>query len=324
WKADIDDDKSSVGRFSSMLNGGHIDVLCQRPDFFRKDLQLELRAGAGGGERYTDHDDDMEGKIPLLLNFGFSLQYFIWKNWYAEAGIDFQYMTVVKNARIYPAIGMGWQFGRWAERKEVDRMLERGEDPSVPVTGIPENELTLSMGWSPVIRLSDYTTTRTHWNEYGHYYEERKRSELERFNPAGAYLRAAYLPYRWGANKLGVEFSFFILDFPVRRTFDKNRALGLLRGAQFDVLYQRKLREEWQLNVRLGPGFGNPYLDETDVAFTFNTGFSVQRFFWRGLYAEAGLDLVASVYNRTRWVLNPAIGIGWQFNRDAETGLRLK
>jgi hypothetical protein len=98
-----------------------------------------------------------------------------------------------------------------------------------------------------------------------------------------------------------------------------------LRDAQFNVLYQRKLPKDWQLNVRLGTGFGNPHLNDKGVALTLNTGLSVQRFFWRGLYAEAGFDIIGSFYDETpRWMLSPGIGIGWQFNLNTETGLRLK
>ncbi|MDR2767385.1 MAG: hypothetical protein LBB82_03560 [Treponema sp.] len=330
WAADSDD--SSAGdRFWEMLTAGHLDVVYQKPDFFRKDLQLELRAGLGGGDDYVDRDNtgsDTGSEFPLFWNLGFSVQYFIWKNFYAEAGIDFLYATGPGYLMIHPVLGIGWQFGRWAEYKEVTNLLKQGEDPSVPVTGIPKNEITLSVGWAPVITLSDYTFTHTgtYWNGSSWVTHEEERTDLKTFNPAGAYLRAACLPYRWGNNKLGFEFAFFILDY-YRRVKTENKAqrmVALMRGAQGNILYQRKLREDWQLNARLGAGIGHPYQEGDGVALTFNGGLSVQRFFVQGFYAEAGLDLIASSYVKTRWMLSPAIGIGWQFNRDAETGLRLK
>jgi hypothetical protein len=251
-----------------------------------------------------------------MLNAGLSVQYFIWKNLYAEAGIDFQYMTGVDHFMMRPAVGLGWQFGRWAEVAEVDRALKRGEDPSVPVTDIPKNEGTLSLGWSPMIPLFDYTYT-----EHGS-----ENADLDVFNPLGAYLRIAYLPHRLCSNKLGFEFAIYVLEHPNRETYGDYRYIDLLRYVQLSVLYQQKLPKDWQLNARFGAGIANPYDPKEDVTIPFavNAGLSVQRFFWRGLYAEAGLDMVVSFGRKTHWMLNPGIGIGWQFNRDTETGLRLK
>jgi hypothetical protein len=149
---------------------------------------------------------------------------------------------------------------------------------------------------------------------------------LAPFNPLGAYLRAAYLPHRWGDNKFGFEFAIYVLEHPNRETYGEYKYIDLLRYVQFGALYQRKLPKDWQLNARAGVGISNPSDPDysVDIPFAMNAGLSVQRFFWRGLYAEAGLDMVVSLGRKTHWMLNPGIGIGWQFNRDAETGLRLK
>jgi hypothetical protein len=314
---------SGPGDYLGTIRGGHMDIVYQKTFSSWKNWQLELRAGAGGSDDYDDTVSDFDGDIPFpfMLNFGASAQYFIWKNLYAEAGLDFQYVTGVGHFMMRPALGMGWQFGRWTELTAVDNALKRGEDPSVPVTDIPKNEITLSVGWSPVIPLSDYTYTE--WEGMS----MAERNDLQLFNPLGMYLRTAYLPYRWGGSKLGFEFALHMLD-PLNRKDDENfyKYLDLLRYMQFGVLYQRRLPKNWQLNARLGIGISNSYANDVgDIEPALNAGLSIQRFFWRGFYAEAGLDVITSFYNnKARWMLNPGIGIGWQFNRDAETGLRLK
>ncbi|MDR2047828.1 MAG: hypothetical protein LBP69_00085, partial [Treponema sp.] len=248
---------------------------------------------------------------------------------YAEAGLDFQYITTSEHFMLRPALGIGWQFGRWAEVVEVDKALKRGEDPSVPVTGIPKSEGTISLGWSPMIPLFDYTKRRSQWRfdgfSYVEYIEE-ENGDLNVFNPLGAYLRMAYLPHRWGDNKFGFEFAIYVLDHPNRETYDDYKYIDLFRYMQFGVLYQRRLPKDWQLNARFGVGISNPYdpWEDVDIPLALNLGLSVQRFFWRGLYAEAGLDMVVSLGRETHWMLSPGIGIGWQFNRDTEPGLRLK
>jgi hypothetical protein len=162
-----------------------------------------------------------------------------------------------------------------------------------------------------------------------------EEADLRAFNPLGAYLRTAYLPYRWGDNKLGFEFALYILDHPNRMSYDEWRYVDLLRYVQLGIVYQRKFYD-WQLNARLGAGVSNPYEytdddptnhhddDGVSIPPAMNFGLSVQRFIKNGFYVEAGLDMVISFGYDTHRMLNPGIGVGWQFNRDAETGLRLK
>jgi hypothetical protein len=227
-------------------------------------------------------------------------------------------MLAVDHFMILPALGVGWQFGRWPEVTEVNRALKRGGDPSVPVTDIPKNESLLSLGWAPMIPLgmdrSDGVTTL-----------------LWPVTPQGAYFRTAYIPYRWGRNKLGMEFNIYILEHPNRREWSDDMAdiVGILSHVHLGVLYQRKLAEKWQLNGRVGIGISNPY-DFRDnssgwgIPFSINTGLSAQYFFWKGFYAEAGLDMFVSLSYENHWMLHPGFGVGWQFNRDTETGLRSK
>jgi hypothetical protein len=324
WVSGHDD--PGVWEYFGTISGGHLDIVYQKTLPSWKNWQFELRAGIGGGNPYDDTYFDEFEDFPFLINAGFSTHYFIWKNLYAEAGIDFQHMPESNHFMILPALGMGWQFGRWAEVAEVDKALKRGEDPSVPVTDIPKDEITLSLGWSPMIPLFDYTYTDWNWVP-GLGLVEDKKADLQPFNPLGAYLRIAHLPHRWGDNKFGYEFTVYVLDHPNRETYDPPyNYLDIWRyGQQLGVLYQRRLPKDWQLNVRGGVGISNPYdphVDEVDIPIGVNAGLSVQRFFRRGFYAEAGLDMVVSFGRKTHWMLNPGIGIGWQFNRDTETGFR--
>jgi hypothetical protein len=324
------------------FSGGHFDLLYQK-EFFEK-WQLNVRIGAGGGEEYNEHDYSSgqtyeESYIPsILLNFGVSAQYFIWKNLYAEAGINFQYMLGVEHFMIRPGIGLGWQFGRWSEYTEVTKAQRQGEDPSVPVTDIPKSEFILSLGWAPMIPV------------YGINYVEKDHNAsysnpgsdltvLRPFNPLGAYFRAAYIPYRWGKNKLGVEWQLYILEHANRVEWTNEedvfyRYLDIVSTSHIGILYQRALADPWQLSVRLGGGISNPYSIEEDdsssnnnnseveIPFSMGVGASVQYFFWHNLYAEAGLDFTMTFGRYTHSILRPTIGIGWQFNNNAETGLR--
>jgi hypothetical protein len=319
WMFEHDD--PWLGEYFGTVSAGHLDIVYQNAPIMWRNWQIELRAGIGGGDTYDDTYYDHNSDDPLLLNFGFSVQYFIWKNLYTEAGMDFQYMTRVEHLILRPAVGIGWQFGRWGEVADVDRVLRRGKDPSVPVATTPKTEYTLSVGWAPMIPLFDYTYTR--WNGT----EEIEQADLTPFNPLGTYLRTANLPHRWGDNKVGFEFAIYVLEHPNRETYDEYRYIDLLRYAQFGILYQRKLPKDWQLNARLGIGISNPYDTQAEnivIPIAANAGLSVQRFLWKGLYAEAGLDFIVSFGRETHRMLSPSIGIGWQFNRDAETGLRLK
>ncbi|MDR2370791.1 MAG: hypothetical protein LBD71_04870, partial [Treponema sp.] len=210
------DNSIDVKNFGDIFNGfsgAHVDLLYQ--GVFSERWQFNARAGVGGGDTYYDtggYDDDV---VPLLLNFGASVQFFMWKNLYAEAGADFQYMRAVSHFMIRPAIGMGWQFGKWPEYAEVKSALKRGIDPSVPVTDIPRGEFTLSLGWSPMIPLYGMDYVNVHHDSRGNP-TGREITLLRPFNPLGAYVRAAYLPYRWENNKLGAELELYMLEHPNR------------------------------------------------------------------------------------------------------------
>jgi hypothetical protein len=317
---------NAQGYFST-ISGGHLDMVYQTAPVSWQGWQIEVRAGIGSGDPYDDtrdyYNNEQDIPVPLLLNFGFSAQYFFWKNLYAETGLDFQYMTRAGHFMLRPALGLGWQFGRWSEVDEVKRALRRGKDPSVPVTGIPKNELTLSLGWSPMIPLFDYEYTQ--WDGA----KSVKKADLEPVNLAGAFLRMAWLTHRWDDNKFGFEFALYVLDHPNRETYDSPyNYIDILRYGYIGILYQRRLPEkDWQANARLGAGTSNPYdprSENVEIPLVLNAGLSIQRFFRGGLYAEAGFDFAVSFGREPHLILNPGIGLGWQFNRDAETGLRLK
>jgi hypothetical protein len=217
--------------------------------------------------------------------------------------------------------------GRWAEFAEVAEALEAGEDPSVPVTGIVKEEGTISLGWAPMIPGFGITRVATDHSWGGT--TDVKR--LDPVNPLGAYLRASTIPYRWGSNKLGFEWNIYVLETPNRWEWIDDRFyryLDLLSAVQFNILYQRVLSDPWQLSVRAGLGISNPYDNEDDdnesveIPPAVNAGVSFQYFFWKGFYAEAGLDYTISLGRRFHHIIRPGIGIGWQFNRNAETGFK--
>ncbi|MDR0602105.1 MAG: hypothetical protein LBG42_06945, partial [Treponema sp.] len=304
--------------------------------------QLNVRAGAGGSESYhyernffekvygidyfAPWDDISEEPWGLMTNFGVSAQFFAWKNLFFEAGMDFQYMPSVYHFMMRPGIGLGWQFGRWAEAPEVKGALKRGDDPSVPVTDIIKDEYTFSVGWAsmvPFYHINRRTTAKfdsSRWSVYPlpggglgvlPYTYEPAMTILDPFNPVSFYLRAAYIPYRWNKNRLGMEFNLYVLEHPNRETWAEGySSLDILSAAHVDILYQRILTEPLRFNVRLGFGISNPYNieennDGLEIPFAMNAGVSAQYFIWKNLYAEAGLDFALSFGTRVHGIFRP-------------------
>ena len=267
---------------------------------------------------------ELHSKI-LWFNLGYSIQYFIWKNFYAEAGIDLFYGhdLIGGNSRfvIRPAIGFGFQLGRWGEQIDVARGLKQEQDYSVPVTSPPKGEHILSIGWAPIIPMAGinlYSNRTT--GEQGDKY-------LSVFNPVGFNIRYAYLPHIWGKNKFGyeVESSFLFRTEGGEADFFDN-----INSLLFGIRYQRVITDSLYLNTRAAFGIANAYkymeyyqYNSMEMGLAFNFGTAVQYFFWKDLFAQVSLDILLVHDVRTRVQFRPGISIGWQFNRDTETGLRL-
>jgi hypothetical protein len=167
---------------------------------------------------------------------------------------------------------------------------------------------------------------------------------LGTFNPLGFNLRAAYIPLHWGNNKLGIELELSMLNSPCREKMqEQDKWWPLVSEFVLGVRYQRVLSEDWQVNFRAAVGIiplytfqthdGRKYFsDDGDKEFGFKFGASAQYFFWKNLYVEGSIDTVLTKTERDddlgissdpRLYLRPSIAIGWQFNRNTETGLRL-
>jgi len=338
-----------IGNIFTSGRFGTFNLLYQYPFYER--WQHNIRFGIGWGDNYYTTvtypygwPDVSHNGLAIYFNLGYSVQYFFWKNLYAEAGLGLEMIRYLGQNRfmLIPAIGIGWQMGRWAEYPEVAEGAKRGKDYSVPVTDKPRPEQLISLGWAPMIPLAgidrrgwdDSTGTATGAEFIGP------------INPLGLSLRYAYLPYRWGKNKLGLEFEFTMLQHKNNGELKKSvRALDLISDIMLGLRYQRVLDEKWQINFRAGAGIANAYAYhrrepladwETPTngpAFGFKFGASAQYFFWKDLYVEGGLDFVLAfvgapkedrgVSGDPRLYMKPTIAIGWQFDRNNETGLRL-
>jgi len=343
------------GSIFEAIHGGTLNFLYQRPAAER--WQHNIRIGMGAGEAYL-YDDQVsfeteyykyESAADIYLHLGYSAQFFLWKNLYLEAGLDLLYGVGFKTAAnaliLRPALGMGWQMGRWADYSEVAERAKRGEDHSVPVTEPPKAETVFSIRWLPLVPLYGFDQYAT--LDYPSYYEDgsynnERRQFLQSFNPGGIGILIAVLPHRWGRNKLGFGFEFSLLDHK-NRDLSETSGLDLINRALFGLYYQRVASEKWQIGVHAGIGLSNAYdydVYETHsfynsdslsirangggVSFATNFGVSGQYFFWNNAYIEAGLDLdLLSYYGTTRGSLRPIIALGWQGYRNNETGLRL-
>jgi hypothetical protein len=328
--------------FFQALNYGTVNLLYQLP--LGERWQHNARFGAGTGESFHDETGKAYSEIiPIYFNLGYSAQFFLWKNFYLEAGLDIQYVISsdgglpLNHLMFRPGIGLGWQMGRWAEYAEVMEGAKQGKDYSVPVTDIPGPEHLFSVGWSPMVPLfgidlyaARNTGTAT----------ERGTQYLQSFNAGGISFRYAYFPYLWGGSKLGVDVELHLLHHNGRDTYSAVDSLDgtLMLFNEFFVglRYQRVLNESWQLNTRAAAGISQGYhISEqfnddgkiTDysnsLGLAINIGGSAQYFFWKNAYVEAGLDIAFIFSDKTKSVLRPGISIGWQFNRNTEIGLRL-
>ena len=326
------------GWYSRMFNpleSGTFNLLYQLAVSER--WQGNVRFGVGAGETY--HKNYSGGdEIFIYFDLGYSVQYFIWKNLYAEAGLNFVYAHNYDlghgHLMIKPNIGIGWQAGRWAEWAEVAEGAARENDYSVPVKDGPKPEFILSLGWAPMIPLSG--TERYGWDN--NTWTVSNTEFIQSFNAGGANFRFAWIPYIWRKNKLGFEIEMDILN---HKNANLIRDYFPLNEVMFGIRYQRVLNDNWQLNAKAGIGmvpiYAYSYYHEWEYAesggeFGFNFGASVQYFIWRNLYVEGGLTFILTktsenlgknVSNDPRLYMKPNIAIGWQFNRNNETGLRL-
>jgi hypothetical protein len=144
--------------------------------------------------------------------------------------------------------------------------------------------------------------------------------------PAGFYARVNVVPLKrlWGF--VGAEFSpqASILETGA----DAFQLHGTMVNFAFDALYQYWFSgRTMALDLRLGGGFaviGGIYFDHRDgsssdpvatVLPLVNMGISVERRFWRGLFAEAGLEYVQYFSSRSPapGLLKFTAGAGWRF-----------
>jgi hypothetical protein len=366
---------SGFSQLMDTMKEGSINLLYQLPVLER--WQHNIRFGAGFGYPYHTYTDffiynDLspflgypfiykqhiyqKEVVPLMLNLGYSVQYFLWKNLYLEAGLDIQYVfsiSVDQSLRHWifrPGIGIGWQMGRWAEYAEVAEGARKGEDYSVPVLQTPKAEHLLSVGWSPYISLfgfERYGLQRFQRMLYSSnkiidepYYVRNNIKYADPVNLLGLNLRYAYLPYRWGKNKFGFDFELNLL-FQGNQDKIDNKLLDIVSEALIGFRYQRILNDDWQMNFRVGAGIANSYDYMTETRYVFpgitvidgassrhhfalDMGVSAQYFFWNNAYIEAGIDsIIIFKDGKNSAALRPGIAIGWQFNRNNETGLRL-
>jgi len=369
-----------IGSFFETMRFATINLLYQYS--FANRFQHNVRLGIGIGEPYHTYgepDVDIAGNdyykhedysLFVYNSFGYSIQYFFWKNLYVEAGIDVIYSYGVNIFNIHgenrnhdhfmirPGIGIGWQAGRWEDYAQVAEGAKAGKDYSVPVTENPKPEQLLSIGWAPMIPISginQYGWIKPGYDAAGNPIGGVWGDEfIKPFNPLGLNIRYAYIPYRWGVNKLGYEFEISILSHLHSRDefWPMDKYWDLLSEIIFGIRYQRVLNENWQLNFRTGFGMSNNYyynrwnekeedpstgqaVPGTDywgwngMSYTCKLGASAQYFIRNGFYAEVSLDLTVIENWRNKntdspsLYLKPGIAFGYQYKRNNETGLRL-
>lgn len=290
--------------------------------------------GLANGDAYLGQNEarsSIFSAVPFVWDIGITTQYFLWKNLAVNAGLDFQVISDIANDpqfRITPHIGFTWQFSKWAEHAEIAEAARWGEDYSVPVYDIPKREYLLSVGWAPMVPLGNMDI-------YSRDYKTAAHQHLQPFNPGGVSLRYAYLPIVWNKNKFGFDMEFNLL---VTKNMDTLNNFGIGFPPGFDILsemafgirYQRVFLDSLQLNVRSLFGIGNSYLyiyndkyDENYIpSLIYKAGLSLQYFFVRGLYAEAGVDFTYLTLG-VHFYMKPHISLGWQFNHNTPTGMQL-
>ncbi|MCL1928957.1 MAG: hypothetical protein FWG07_09235 [Treponema sp.] len=190
---------------------------------------------------------------------------------------------------------------------------------------------TLSFGWAPTYALFDLDNAWYDKDDIFNYYEPVQYRELERFTPRSYYIRFGFIPVKTRFGNFGMEAQLdFIVDEFCKYEWDRDpggysQIFKAVRFGTINLLYQYLLSERWQHNVRFGVGGGYSYHgSQSDnagdyLAIYYQLGYSAQYFFWKNLYAEAGIDLLLShISKHNHFMIRPGIGIGWQAGRWAE------
>jgi len=331
WAETTDVERYPWTVFSS-INSVSLNVLYQWVVTERWMNNFRLGIGLGTLSHDFNYKFEPDLGIPLMINFGITAQYFLWKNLSISAGADFKYIFEpwknIHRNQIYPVLGLAWQLGRWAEHAEIAEAGKWGEDPSYPVISVPKREHLLSLGWAPMIPLNmdHYARQEGEGGTAGN-------QHLTGFNALGLSLRYGYLPIVWGKNKFGFDMEFTMLGTRNWKKLDNSEApafIDNLSELALGARYQRVLLDQLQLNGRLLFGAGNAYIytshDGYDknrlFSYIFKAGLSAQYFFWQTCYAEAGLDFTY-LETANRCYLKPHIGIGFQFNLHTPPGMNI-
>jgi len=308
-----------------------LNLLYQFPQIGR--WQHNIRLGFGLSNNYYNnyiyYDDTYSFDIPMLINLGFSSQYFLWKNLYLEAGLDMQYTFSTNDnfplsfITLRPSINIGWQFERWIDYSEVSEGMMRGEDYSYPVTQPPRTEHMFSVIWHPMIPWYGMDLYGDYYDDDGHLIPM-----LQNINVLAFSANYTRLPYRWNNNKLGFGITVGALYHINNHLIeDELQLFDLISIFTFGLHYQRTMQNNWQVNAHAHIGISNPYdykVTFLGPALALNYGASVQYFFTDTIFVEAGMDMIWLFYNSTfRSMLRPKLAAGIQLNRDNETGLRL-
>ena len=299
--------ENTIGYFYPVFNLLYQNTLNER-------LQLNFRLGMGFGNSHhkNENNQSLDG---IYFNIGSSIQYFLWKNLFLEAGLDIQYVipfsnSVIGNYLIFrPGINIGWQFGRWADAAEVAEAAKQEQDYSVPLTKPPKAESLFSLAWAPMFNLKSFMDPY-----YG----------ADSFNLAGINMRYAYLPLRWDNSKFGFRMELGIIGHSAANT-----PLDLMGHFAFGLYYQNSISQTWQTGLHAGINLlnnfsaNNPYDSYYYPNPSIIFGFSAQRFFQNNVYLELGLDAEFIFYDFPNTIiLRPSIAAGMQSNYNNEKGLR--
>ncbi|MCL2442538.1 MAG: leucine-rich repeat domain-containing protein [Treponema sp.] len=315
--------KSKIGNFGLEAQADIVDYNFTFNLLYQNTLNGRLQLNFRLGMDYVENSHHYElinnagNEVPsplagIYLNIGSSIQYFLWKNLFLEAGLDIQYVlplgdSIINNYLTFrPGISIGWQLGRWSDFTEAAETVKSGHDYSVPITNLPKAESLFSFTWSPMINLNFDNSI-----------------SLDNYHFGGINLRYAFLPVRWDNSKLGFKIELgIVLD-------DTEAPSDLLGHLYFGLYYQNVLSPNWQIGVHAGIGILNnndifssvtsPYIKYPNPALLF--GASIQRFFPGNVYLEIGVD--AAYYgNRKDLLFWPSLAAGMQFNYNNERGIR--
>ncbi len=294
------------------------------------DGKLIFNARIGGGiASFTDleisrtDDTSTPETISVIFpefQFGLSVQYLLYKEFFIELGLDAQFLFAhdMFTSYLSPTLTFGWHF--FDMLNSADKSPNRAENRE-PVNKI--KNIRFSLAYAPLIPVDLFNNMfpLSMIPRDGGLSTELSKS----FYPLGFAASLSHIPSKTYFGNFGTELSFFSNTVNTKKDNDTFKATML--GINLSMLRQQPiLDDKLILNTRIGAGiafFQDLQFDKyaSDVSDILNIifpeiqiGVSAQYFLYKTLFVDAGLDMKL-LFGPEMFAsyLSPMLHFGWQF-----------